>query len=161
VTDKIFRLGNPVHFLALGFGTGLLPIAPGTWGTLVTIPIYWILMELGISLPIYLLICLLMFLAGIGLCARTTADAGVHDHGAIVWDEMVGYLLTMTLLPFTWTWIIAGFFVFRIFDVLKPWPINWVDRNIHGGFGIMLDDVLAGLASCLVLHLVARLIAIF
>ena len=159
MTDKVFSLSNPVHFLALGFGSGLLPIAPGTWGTLVTIPIYWVLMTLETSLAVYLLVCLVMFIVGIGLCSRATVDSGVHDHRAIVWDEMVGYLVTMLLLPFEWTWIIAGFFVFRFFDVVKPWPISWVDRNVHGGFGIMVDDVLAGLASCAVLHLAARLLA--
>jgi len=159
MTDKVFSLSNPVHFFALGFGSGLLPIAPGTWGTLVTIPIYWVLMTLETSLTVYLLVCLVMFIVGIGLCSRATVDAGVHDHRAIVWDEMVGYLVTMLLLPFEWMWIIAGFFVFRFFDVVKPWPISWVDRNVHGGFGIMVDDVLAGLASCAVLHLAARLLA--
>jgi phosphatidylglycerophosphatase A len=160
MADKLFRLSNPVHFLALGFGSGLLPIAPGTWGTLITIPIYWVLMSLEVSLPVYLGVCGFMFLVGIGLCSRTTADAGVHDPRAIVWDEMVGYLVTMILLPFEWGWIIAGFFVFRIFDVIKPWPIGWVDKNVHGGFGIMVDDVLAGLASCAVLHLAVWVLAV-
>ena len=123
---------NPIHFLAFGFGSGAMPKAPGTWGTLAAIPIY---------------LLLLLTLVGIWLCHRTASDMGVHDHPGIVWDEIVGYLITMIVAPVGWIWIVVGFFLFRFFDIIKPWPIRWVDRHVHGGFGIMLDDVLAGLMA--------------
>jgi len=144
---------DPVHWLAFGFGSGCSPYAPGTMGTLVAIPIY-ILMT-GLSFWQYLLITLLMFILGIWLCAKTTKKLGVHDHSGIVWDEIVGYLVTMIAAPEGWHWIIIGFVLFRFFDILKPWPISVADKRISGGFGIMIDDVLAGLGAFFVLHIIA------
>jgi phosphatidylglycerophosphatase A len=144
---------HPVDLLALGFGSGLLPKAPGTAGTVVGIPVFLLLQPLGWSW--YLAVTALLFLAGIGICAHTAARLGVHDHPGIVWDEIVGYLVTMTLAPAGWLWIAIGFALFRLFDVLKPWPIRWFDRRVHGGFGIMLDDLVAGLFAAGVLQLLA------
>ena len=141
---------NPIHFLAFGFGSGAAPYAPGTFGTLAAIPIYWLMMPL--PLWAYLGIVLVMTVMGIWLCDVTSKNMGVHDHSGIVWDEFVGYLITMAAAPPGWLWIVVGFFLFRFFDVLKPWPIGWIDRQVQGGWGIMLDDILAGVYAWLVLQ---------
>lgn len=149
---------DPLHWLAVGFGSGCLPVAPGTAGTAAAIPVYLLLAQQ--SLPVYLGSVAIVFLLGIYLCGHVTRKLGVHDHGAIVWDEIAGYLLTMTAAPSGWPWILAGFLLFRLFDIVKPWPINVADRRIGGGFGIMLDDILAGIyalaAMQLLVHLVER-----
>jgi phosphatidylglycerophosphatase A len=129
-------LRHPVHFLSLGCGSGLSPYAPGTAGTLAAIPLFWFMAAL--PLPVYLGVVGVLFLIGIYLCQVTTDRLGAHDHSAIVWDEVVGYLLTMTAIPFDWRWVIAGFFLFRLFDVWKPWPVRALDRSVGGGLGIML-----------------------
>ena len=135
-------LRNPVHLLAFGFGSGLAPKAPGTFGTLAAVPLYLLLAQL--PLPLYLLVLVLAFGIGIWICDKTARDLGVHDHGGIVWDEFVGFWLTMLVAPPGWPWVVAGFVLFRLFDIVKPFPINWLDRHIKGGLGIMLDDALAG-----------------
>lgn len=140
-----FQLSNPIHFLALGFGSGLAPKAPGTFGTLAAIPVFLIAMQLP-SLY-FLLLTLFMSVAGIYICGKAAEDAGVHDHGAIVWDEIVGFMITMYMIPVSWVTILVGFALFRFFDILKPWPISYLDKNCHGGLGIMLDDVAAGIAA--------------
>lgn len=145
-----FRLANPVHFLALGFGSGLMPKMPGTFGTLAAIPVYLLVAQLPL-LP-YLLLTLLLFLLGIYLCGAAARAAGVHDHPAIVWDEIVGFLITMIALQPSWHALLAGFLLFRLFDILKPWPIKLLDRYVEGGFGIMIDDAVAGLFALLSLH---------
>jgi phosphatidylglycerophosphatase A len=137
---SVFR--NPVHFLAFGLGSGAAPVAPGTFGTLAAVPLYLLLAQL--PLPLYLLAVVLAFGIGIWLCERTSRDLGVHDHGGIVWDEFVGFWLTMVAAPEGWQWLLAGFLLFRLFDILKPFPISYLDRHIHGGLGIMLDDAVAG-----------------
>lgn len=144
------RLSNPVHLLATGFGSGLSPIIPGTMGTLAAVPFYYLLVSLS---PIALAIAIVLgSLVGIYLCERTSSDMGVHDHGSIVWDEFVGFWITMFLVPVTdWQVVLAGFIIFRFFDMVKPWPISWLDKQVHGGFGIMLDDVVAGLMSMVTL----------
>jgi len=96
------------------------------------------------------------FVAGIEICNRVSRDLQTHDFSGIVWDEIVGYLITMMFLPVAWELIILGFVLFRFFDILKPWPINWLDKHISGGLGIMLDDVLAGLFSWMVLALISH-----
>lgn len=136
---------NPVHFLAFGLGSGAAPKAPGTFGTLAAVPLYLLLEPL--SATIYALVLLVTFLIGIYLCGKTSADMGVHDHGGIVWDEFVGYWITMFLAPAGWLWIVLGFILFRFFDIVKPWPIGWADKHVSGGLGIMLDDVLAGVMA--------------
>lgn len=145
---SVFR--NPVHFLAFGFGSGAVPYAPGTFGTLAAVPLYLLLAQL--SLPLYLLALVLAFGVGIWLCERTSRDLGVHDHGGIVWDEFVGFWLTMTVAPPGWQWLLAGFLLFRLFDILKPFPIGYFDRHVHGGLGIMLDDAIAGSFAWFVLQ---------
>ena len=145
------RLKDPVLFLALGFGSGLSPKAPGTLGTLAALPVYYLLS--GLPLGGYLLIVTLLAVAGVWLCGRAAQRLGVHDHPGIVWDEIVGFLLTMAGTEASLASILAGFALFRAFDILKPWPIGWCDRHVEGGLGIMLDDLLAGAAAALVLHL--------
>ncbi|MCP8686112.1 phosphatidylglycerophosphatase A family protein [Marinobacterium sedimentorum] len=142
---------NPVHFLAFGFGSGLAPKAPGTFGTLAAIPPYLLMTLLPVSG--YLLVVVVAAVLGIYLCGRTARDMGVHDHPGIVWDEFVGFWITMLFVPVQWYWILAGFALFRLFDIWKPWPIRVVDQKVEGGFGIMLDDVLAGIYALLVLQL--------
>ena len=149
-------LKNPIHFLSLGFGSGLAPFAPGTFGTLVALPLYFLLQKL--PLPLYLAVIVAGFVIGIWLCEQTTQALGVHDHSGIVWDEIIGYLITMIAIPLDWRWIVAGFLLFRFFDIIKPWPIRWIDSQVSGGFGIMLDDVIAGIFALLVLHLLVRFI---
>jgi phosphatidylglycerophosphatase A len=147
------RLLHPVDFLALGFGSGLLPFAPGTAGTVAAIPVYLLLQPL--AAPYYIAIVVLLALAGIAICGQAARHLGVHDHPGIVWDEIVGYLVTMAFAPPGWLWIGLGFVLFRLFDILKPWPIRWCDRQVDGGLGIMLDDLLAGVFSAVLLQLLA------
>ena len=144
-------LASPAQFLAFGFGSGLAPKAPGTFGTLAAIPLFWLLSHL--SLGYYTLAIILTFIAGIWICGEASKQLGVHDHGGIVWDEFVGYWITMWALPADWLWIIAGFIAFRIFDIAKPWPIGWLDKKVDGGLGIMIDDVVAGTMACACLHI--------
>ncbi len=148
-------LRDPGHLLALGFGTGLAPVAPGTFGTLIGVLLYLPLQQLPWFA--YLALILVLLLIGIPLCQRTAGRLGVHDHPAIVWDEVVGFLITMTLAPAGWPWIVAGFVLFRIFDILKPWPIRSLDRKVGGGLGIMVDDVAAGVYAGASLYLLVQL----
>jgi phosphatidylglycerophosphatase A len=144
-------LAEPRRFLALGLGSGLAPVAPGTFGTLAAIPLFLLLQPL--SLLHYSAVIIAAFLIGVWLCDVTARQLGVHDHPGIVWDEFVGYWITMLLAPPGWMWIGVGFILFRIFDILKPWPIRWIDKKVGGGFGIMLDDVLAGIYGLIVLQI--------
>lgn len=146
---------NPWHFAAFGFGSGAAPFAPGTFGTLAAVVLYLPLQYLNWFS--YLLVVVVAFAIGVMICGRTAKDIGVHDHGGIVWDEFVGYWITMLFAPAGWVWIIIGFVLFRIFDITKPPPINWLDKQVKGGMGIMLDDVLAGIYALLCLQLLARI----
>lgn len=146
---------NPVHLLAFGLGAGAAPKAPGTAGTLVAVPLY--LLVGGQPLWAYLAITVAAFLAGIWICGRTADDLGTHDHPGIVWDEVVGFFVTMTAAPAGWASLVAGFALFRGFDILKPWPIHWLDARVGGGLGIMLDDLAAGLYALAVLQGIAWL----
>lgn len=148
---------NPVHFLAFGFGSGAAPVAPGTFGTLMAVPLYLLLLP-NLSWPLYCVFLIVTFALGVFLCGKTAQDIGVHDHGGIVWDEFVGYWITMFLAPPGWLWIVLGFILFRVFDILKPWPIRWLDKNVSGGFGVMIDDVLAGLMALVCLQIAAIII---
>jgi phosphatidylglycerophosphatase A len=152
VSPRLLR--HPLGLLAFGFGSGLAPLAPGTAGTLVAVPIYLLLRELPPDA--YPVLVALLFLLGLPVCGHATRRLGVHDHPAIVWDEIVGYLTAMTAAPPGALWTVAGFALFRFFDILKPWPICWFDRRIHGGFGIMLDDLLAAAYSAALLQSTAR-----
>jgi len=146
-------LSNPVHFLAFGFGSGLAPFAPGTFGTLAAIPLY-LLMNTQ-SLTIYLLITLVVSIVGIWICDKSSNLLGVHDHSGIVWDEFAGFFVTMIAAPAGWLWVVVGFSLFRLFDIWKPWPISVLDKKVHGGLGIMVDDILAGVFSAICLQLLA------
>ena len=145
---------NPWHFLAFGFGSGLARFAPGTFGTLAAIPVYLLLVQLPWLL--YAGITVVAFYAGIVICQLTSDDLRVHDFSGIVWDEFVGFWITMFLIPFDWKWIVLGFVLFRFFDIVKPWPIRWLDKKVEGGFGIMIDDVLAGIYAWAVLMLIIQ-----
>lgn len=150
-------LANPVHLLALGFGSGLSPKMPGTFGTLAGMLLYLVFAPSDNWL-LYGLIVLVGFIAGIYICAYTASALDVHDHGGIVWDEIVGYWLTMCLVPKSLTWAVIGFCLFRLFDIWKPWPISLADRKLQGGLGIMLDDVLAALFSLLIIQITLYLL---
>jgi len=143
-------------WISLGFGSGKLPHAPGTYGTVVGIPIFLLMADL--NLFAYVLLCIVLLGIGIWASQRYSDYLGVHDHGSIVWDEVVGYLITMTATPAEWQWIILGFILFRLFDIWKPWPINLLDKHVHGGVGIMMDDVLAGVYGAVVLLAVQYLL---
>jgi len=135
---------DPRHLLSVGFGSGLSPYAPGTMGTIVAIPPYILLAQLEL-LP-YIGVLITGFLLGVYLCDFTSRALNVHDHGGIVWDEFIGFWITMIAVPtLNWQWILAGFVLFRFFDIAKPWPVKLADKRIGGGFGIMIDDVLAGI----------------
>jgi phosphatidylglycerophosphatase A len=140
---------NPVHFFSLGFGSGLAPKAPGTFGTLVGLPLYWLIHPLVLNSQLILI--LFLFLVGIYFCQKTGDALGVSDHGGIVWDEIVAMMLVLTFTPLQWTWWAVAFILFRLFDIWKPFPIRQLDANLKGGLGVMLDDLLAALYAIAVL----------
>ncbi len=152
-------LSSPTHFLAFGFGSGLSPIAPGTVGTLMAVPLYLLMVRLPWAY--YILLLLAAIAVGIWLCGESARLLGVHDHGGIVWDEFVGFWITMLFVPAEWLWILLGFTLFRLFDVWKPWPIRFIDQHVHGGLGIMLDDILAGIFAMIVLQFIVITHAIY
>ncbi|MAC47264.1 MAG: phosphatidylglycerophosphatase A [Oceanospirillum sp.] len=147
---------NPIHFLAFGLGSGAAPWAPGTVGTAAAVIPYLLWFQYW-SAGWFLLLIVVTFVVGVWLCEKTSEDLGVHDHSGIVWDEFVGYWLTMLLAPQGWEWALVGFVLFRFFDVLKPWPVKWADRRVAGGFGIMVDDLLAGIYAWIILQVIVRL----
>lgn len=149
---------DPVCLLGFGLGAGLSRTAPGTLGTLVAIPVYALMAQL--SLLAYLTVVLTLFVMGIRICQHCEKRLGISDHSGIVWDEIVGYLVTLTAVPFSWPAAAAGFALFRLFDILKPWPIRLLDRKVHGGIGIMLDDLLAGIFAALCLQLLLPYLAL-
>ncbi|SIT72738.1 phosphatidylglycerophosphatase [Ectothiorhodosinus mongolicus] len=149
-------LRDPVHFLAFGFGSGLSPKAPGTAGTLAAVPLVYF----ALALPFwaYVLLTLVIIIAGVWICDNSSKRLGVHDHPGIVWDEIAGLFITLLAAPAGLIWLAVGFVLFRFFDILKPWPIGWLDRQVGGGLGIMLDDVLAGIYALICLQLLALLL---
>lgn len=157
---SLISLKNPWHLLATGFGSGLSPVVPGTMGTLAAVPLFFLLAQLPFSL--YVVVVLFSCVIGIKICQVTSDDMGVHDHGSIVWDEFAGFWITMSLVPALnipiteWKWLITGFVLFRFFDMVKPWPIGWLDKRVHGGLGIMIDDIVAGIMAGIALFLVAK-----
>lgn len=156
-----FNVKNPIHFFALGFGSGLIKPAPGTWGTLAGIPVFLLFIAFtGVGTVFYLLAVVLSFIIGVYLCGKTASDIGVHDHGAIVWDEIVGLLITLAFFTPTVATIVIGFLLFRLFDIVKPWPIKVLDKHVHGGFGIMVDDVVAGLFAWVGLYMFDRYVGL-
>jgi phosphatidylglycerophosphatase A len=149
-------LRSPVLLLAFGFGSGLAPRAPGTAGTLAAVPLYLVLSQFppGVYLAMVAVVCG----AGVWICQRASQRLGVHDHPGIVWDEFAGFLVTMIPAPLSWWSTLAGFVLFRLFDIWKPWPISWADRRCKGGLGIMLDDLLAGALAAAVLYVLVRVL---
>lgn len=141
---------DPVLLLAFGFGSGLSRKMPGTLGTIAAIPLYLALLQSND--PVYLLATLVSVGAGIWICDRAAKKLEVHDFGGIVWDEIAGFLITMYGIAFSWQSLLAGFALFRLFDIFKPWPISWLDKHVEGGFGIMIDDVVAGLLATIVMR---------
>lgn len=152
INSNVFR--NWRHCLAFGFGSGLAKFAPGTFGTLVAVPLYLAISALPAWL--YAVTVVAAFALGVWICDTVSRDLGVHDHGGIVFDEFVGFWITMFLVPPSALAVLAGFVLFRLFDIWKPGPIRWCDRNVQGGFGIMVDDVAAGVVACAALHLLLR-----
>lgn len=150
VALKKLNLSNPVHFLALGFGTGLAPVMPGTFGTLAALPFVMLFPYLSLSLQV--LFTALVCFMGFWICDKTAKDMQAHDHPAIVWDEVAGMMITMLAVPITLPSLLVGFLLFRFFDITKPWPIRFFDKQVHGGVGIMLDDIVAGVFSMLALQ---------
>jgi phosphatidylglycerophosphatase A len=147
-------LATPAGWLACGFGSGLAPVAQGTFGSLAALLPWLLLREL--PLPIYLAVLLIGFAAGVRACNMASRALGVADHRSLVWDEFIGQwvaLLPLLVLPAPWWAIVLGFLLFRLFDVWKPWPISWLDRRVKGGMGVMVDDVVAGAFTAVVLAL--------
>jgi len=143
-------LKDPVHFLAFGFGAGLSPVAPGTAGTVVAVPLVVAVMQFGPL--VHSVFACIAILVGIYICGASARRLQVHDHGGIVWDEICGYTVTMLAAPPRWYWLLAGFVLFRFFDIVKPSPIREADHSLSGGLGIMLDDVIAGLFAAAILY---------
>lgn len=153
LSNKVWK--NPAYFVAFGFGSGLIPKAPGTWGTIVAIPLYLLLAQA--NLWVYAVVTVLAFIFGVILCSYVSRDIGEHDYPGIVWDEIVGYLLTMFMAPAGLLWVVVGFGLFRLFDIWKPFPINVIDKHVSGGLGIMLDDLLAAILAWCILRVLSNL----
>jgi phosphatidylglycerophosphatase A len=151
-------LTNPWHLLATGFGSGLAPRAPGTFGSVLAV-VLWLPLQM-LTAPVYATVVVCSTVFGIWLCDRVAREMQVKDPACIVFDEFVGVWIALFMLPTGWWWIAVGFAAFRFFDILKPWPVGWLDRNLKGGWGIMLDDVAAGLLSLLLVQLLAYLLAL-
>lgn len=151
-TDIRFLLRHPAHLLAFGFGSGLAPKAPGTVGTLLGLPLFWLVTAAAADRPNQFILIIAAFLLGVWACARTGRALGVADHGGMVWDEIVAFVLVLMFTPAGWLWTALAFALFRLFDILKPWPIRLADRRLKNGFGVMFDDLLAALYAIAVLE---------
>ncbi len=145
-------LREPVHLFALGFGSGLAPVAPGTFGSLVGLAFALIVLHFGFAVAA--VATTVVTVAGFWICGESARRLGVHDHPGIVWDEVAGMMITMLAAPPTWWGLLLAFGLFRLFDIWKPWPIREIDHGMSGGAGIMLDDVMAGFLAAIVLLLV-------
>ena len=142
---------DPAVLICCGFGSGFLPKMPGTWGSAVALALWWLVLA-PLALWLQLLVCVGVFVAGVFLIDALGRRYGTGDDPAIVIDEFVGLWIVLAGLPDGWPWVVAGFVAFRLFDMLKPWPISVVDARLHGGFGVMLDDLVAGLCALIVLR---------
>jgi phosphatidylglycerophosphatase A len=149
--DNLARtvLRDPIHILAFGFGTGLAPFAPGTFGSLPGILLFWLTLDYGLFVQLGVAVAITM--AGIWICGESARRIGVHDHGGIVWDEIVGMYVTLLLAPLSVTGWVLAFVFFRVMDIVKPWPISDLDHRLGGGLGIMLDDLAAALYAAILL----------
>ena len=137
-----FLFSHPAHLLAFGFGSGLARKAPGTFGTMVAFPLYWLLAPL-LNDDQFILMLIMAFTLGVWVCSTTGKALGVADYGGIVWDEIVAMMLVLFFTPPGLAWSLLAFILFRFFDILKPPPIQYFDSNWHGGMGVMFDDLLA------------------
>ena len=155
--DLRFLLAHPAHLIACGFGSGLSPVAPGTFGTLFAWLSFLTIEHVlsGLSLAVFLA---LAFVAGVIACDRTGRALGVIDHGSIVWDEIVPFWIVLAIAPPEWPWQLAAFVLFRLFDITKPAPASYFDRQVKNGFGVMMDDVVAAAYTLLALALGKRLL---
>lgn len=151
--DNLARIvmKDPVHILAFGFGTGLAPVAPGTFGSLPGILLFWLTVDFGLYVQVGVAVAIA--LAGIWICGESARRIGVHDHGGIVWDEIVGMYVTLLAAPLSVTGWVLAFVLFRVMDIVKPWPIRDLDHSMRGGLGIMLDDLAAALYAAILLGL--------
>lgn len=150
MTKHPFNLRRWQHWLATGLGSGLAPVAPGTVGTLAAVPLVFALAQLPTLWSAGFI--MLLVLLGIYVSEVVSRDLGVDDHGGIVIDEVAGFAITMWALPFDWAWLLAGFCLFRLLDIVKPWPVRLFDQHVSGGLGVMADDIVAGLLACCLLH---------
>lgn len=141
---------NPIHFIACGFGIGSFPFFPGTMATLVAVPLVMMLSHLNHYF--YLTVCALFFVIGTYCCDLTNRDFKTDDHPAACFDEIAAFPVVMFAVPITWYFLLMGFVLFRFFDIVKPNPIRWIDKNVHGGFGVMLDDIVAAIFSWIILQ---------
>lgn len=154
---KYVQLTNPIHLLAVGLGAGMSPIMPGTMGSAMAIPL-WLLFN-GLQPYLYWVLIVVAFIFGCFLCQKTSDDTHTHDSGHIVWDEFVGMWITLFFIPqISVLWVTIAFVAFRVFDMAKPWPIRWFDKRVPGGFGIMVDDVIAAIFSSITVYVIALLI---
>jgi phosphatidylglycerophosphatase A len=147
-----FLFKHPAHLIAFGFGAGLMPKAPGTWGTLVAIPFYFLTHHLG-GFAAVLACAMAIFCLGIWAAGVTGVALGISDHGGIVIDEIAAFVLVLAFTPAGWLWLVCAFALFRLFDIIKPWPISYFDRTLKGGFGVMFDDFLAAVGAIAILIL--------
>ncbi|TAN06111.1 MAG: phosphatidylglycerophosphatase A [Rhodanobacteraceae bacterium] len=150
-------LSHPAGWIATALGTGLSPKAPGTAGSLVALLPWWFLLR-GLPIGWYVLVLIVGFLIGVWACEVSDRRLGMHDQGALVWDEVIGMWITLLVAPTAWWWMFVGFALFRLFDIWKPWPVRWADRRVHGGLGVMLDDVAAGVYALVVLQIIAAFV---
>ena len=148
-----YSMRNPYHLIATGFGIGLIKYAPGTIGSITSIPIWFLVTSVFHSAHLQVYCIVLSASIGIYACQRASRDIGIHDHGSIVWDEFIGMWITLLIIPdFSFLWTSLGLLIFRVIDIWKPWPIGWLDKSIRGGFGIMIDDIAAGTISSIILY---------
>lgn len=153
-TQRRALQSHPAGWIATALGAGLSPKAPGTMGSLVALLPWWFLLR-GLPIGWYVAVLVVGFLLGVWACGVAGQRLGVHDHGALVWDEVIGMWIALVAAPAQWWWMFVGFGLFRVFDIWKPWPVRVADRRVHGGLGVMLDDVLAGIYALVVLQLIA------
>ena len=149
-----FLLSHPAHFFSLGFGSGLAPKAPGTFGTIIGLPLFWLISSYGLGVKLAIITAIFIF--GIYCCDKTGKALGVADHGAIVWDEIVAMMLVLVFAPLTWLGWLVAFCLFRLFDIWKPFPISYFDAKLKNGFGVMFDDLLAAIYAIICVLILAR-----
>lgn len=150
VPEKVWQ--DPLYFIAFGLGSGAVPFAPGTFGTLMAIPFYLLLRQLPL---LYYLVFLVAFIAfSSWISSRVSREIHEHDHPGMCIDEFVGFFVTMINAPLGWPWVVLGFALFRIFDIWKPWPIRYLDEKVHGGFGMILDDIVAGVFAMAIIQII-------